>query len=140
MFASNRCSLSNPTEVFNRDCLARYGSFLDQLLADAVVGVFLETCFALSHAANAALGVACAALLQPLAAQVIAFTDEVDNLAGEMFSFAVGREVNDAQVNPQRSALWLSLIGSSAALRDVQVVRPGSPDQVSPANFPCWVY
>jgi hypothetical protein len=38
MFASNRCSLPNPAQVFESDCLARYGSFEDKLLADTVIG------------------------------------------------------------------------------------------------------
>jgi hypothetical protein len=39
MFVSNRCSRLNPTEVFERDCLARYGGFMHELLADTVVRV-----------------------------------------------------------------------------------------------------
>src|SRR5690348_6997657 len=38
MFASNRGSLSDSTEIFKSDCLARYDGFLDEPLADAVVG------------------------------------------------------------------------------------------------------
>ena len=42
MFVSNRYPLPNPAQVFESDCLARYGGFLDEFLADAVVHVLLE--------------------------------------------------------------------------------------------------
>ena len=68
MFASNRCSLPNPRQVFKSNCLARYDGFLDKLLTDAVVHVFLKSGFASPYAADAALGIACPAILQALAA------------------------------------------------------------------------
>jgi hypothetical protein len=136
MFVSNRCSLSNPTQVFESDCLARYGGFLDKSLADAVVGILLETGFALPRAADAALGVARADSLQSLAAQVVAGAHEVNDGPGEVFAIAVCRQVDDAQIDTQRAAVWLYLIRRFAALGDVQVGGAGSPDEIGSANFP----
>ena len=57
MFAPNRCSLSDPRQVFESDCLARYDGFLDQLLADTVIRVFLEARLTAAHLAQTTLGV-----------------------------------------------------------------------------------
>src|SRR4029077_15572420 len=97
MFASNRCSRSNPTEVFERDCLARCDGFLNQLLANTVIGVTLETGLAAAHLPQTAFGVLRTDLLQSLAAQIIAATDDGNNLPGEVLALAVGGQVHDAQ-------------------------------------------
>ena len=57
MCALNRDPLTNAIEVFESDCLARDDGLLNKLLADAVVRVFLEAGFMLSHAADTAFGV-----------------------------------------------------------------------------------
>src|SRR5262249_44997759 len=72
--ASNRCPLSNPRQVFEGECLARDDGFLDQSLADAVVGVFLEPSFLASHPAQALPGASGTARLQPLAVGMAAGT------------------------------------------------------------------
>src|SRR5712692_4761338 len=43
IFVPNRCPLSNPREVFQSECLARYDGFVDQGLTDRVVHIFLKT-------------------------------------------------------------------------------------------------
>src|SRR5262245_8492384 len=43
---ANRCPLSYPTQVFEGECLAGDEGFVDELLADTVVGVFLKAGFA----------------------------------------------------------------------------------------------
>ena len=42
----NRCPLSNPREVFERECLARYDGFVDQGSTDLLVDIFLKTLLA----------------------------------------------------------------------------------------------
>jgi hypothetical protein len=139
MFASNRCSLSNPTEVFKRDCLARYRGFLDDLLANHMIGVGLEARLAATHLAQTALRVLRVDLLQPLAAQVVAVANKVNDLAGEVFPLAIGGEIYDAEIDAQRPAVWLSFTRRFLALCHMQVVHPVAPDQISAADFPRWI-
>src|SRR5581483_1192365 len=107
MFAANRCSLSDPTQVFESECLARYDGFLDELLADAVVGVALETGLTTAVAYQAPLGVLGSALLEALTPQVIAVADVVNHGPGEVLAFAISRKIHDAQVNAQGAAVRL---------------------------------
>src|SRR5262249_37029567 len=112
----------------------------NELLADNVVGVALEVGFALPHAAVTALGVLGADLLETLAAQVVASGNQVDDLAGEVLASAVSCQVSDAQVDAQRPAVWLCFRRRIAAVADMQVAGARTPDQISAANFPRWVY
>src|SRR5262249_9213473 len=82
MFVSNRCSPPDSRQILKSDCLARYGGFLDELLADAVVGVALETGFAVAYLAQTALRVFRSHFLQSLAAQVIASAHNRNHFAG----------------------------------------------------------
>src|SRR5262249_8437770 len=85
---TNRCSLADTREILKSDCLVGHGGFLNGLLADNVIGVALEAGFALPHAADMALGVLGADLLEALAAQVVALANKVDDLTGEALAFA----------------------------------------------------
>ncbi|HEX9412283.1 MAG TPA: hypothetical protein VF916_02165, partial [Ktedonobacterales bacterium] len=135
-FVSNRCSLSDPAQVFKSDCLARYDGFLNESLADAVVGVFLEAGFTASQATDATLGIAGPDFLEPLSAPVVAIANEMDDSAREVFAFAVGGQLHDAQVNTERAAVALVFAWGFPALSDVQVRNAGSPDQIGPVDFP----
>src|SRR5262249_48282385 len=95
MCPTNRCSLADSRQILKSDCLAGYGGFLDELLADAVVGVFLEAGFASSQAADATLGVARAALLEALATQGIPIAGDVDPRPSEVLALAVGGQVGN---------------------------------------------
>jgi hypothetical protein len=136
MCALNRCSLSDTAQVFEGDCLAQYSGFLDELLADAVVGIALEAGLTLPHASYPPLGVAGADLLEPLAAQVVAGADDVNESASEVFALTIRGEIGDAQIDPQCAAVWLYFAWHFAALGDVQVVRAVAPDEISPTDFP----
>jgi hypothetical protein len=140
MFVPNRDPLTNPTKVFEGDCLARYGGLLDEFLADAVVSVGLEAGFAAAHLPQATLGVLGANPLKPLASQVIVVADEVNNGAGEALPLTIRCQVGDAQVYTQRALVWFCHIWRFPVLRDVQIVNPCTPDQIGPAHFPCRVY
>src|SRR5689334_13055829 len=72
MFVPNRCSLPDARQVLESDCLARYDGFLDQLLADHVVGVALEAGFTAAHLPQTALGILGVHLLEALPAQMVA--------------------------------------------------------------------
>src|SRR5215831_11494833 len=72
MCPTNRCSLADSRQILQSDCLAGYGGFLDELLADAVVGVVLEAGFAPPHAADAPRGVSGTDFLEPMPPEVVA--------------------------------------------------------------------
>src|SRR5262249_31124761 len=93
-----------------------------------------------AHSAQAALGVLSPYLSQPLAAQVVAGANEGNHPAGEVFPLAIRRQIDDAQIYPQRPACWLLLLWRFPALGDMQVVDASVPDQIGPADFPCRVY
>ena len=57
MFVANRCSRLDPSQVFQRECLARYDGFVYQGLRDAVVHVLLEAAFPARILSEAAFGV-----------------------------------------------------------------------------------
>ena len=57
MFVANRYPLSNPAEVFEGECLARYEGFLHQGLANTVIHVLLEAMLPARVLPEAALGV-----------------------------------------------------------------------------------
>src|SRR5260221_14284371 len=106
MFALNRCSLNDSAQVFKSDCLAQYGGFLNEPLADAVVGVALEADFLLPHAADTPLRIAAPAFLEALASQVVASADEVNNRPSEALALAVGGQLHNAQIDTQRPIIW----------------------------------
>src|SRR5260221_616694 len=88
------------------------------------------------HATDAALGVAGAALLEASPPETVAVAHGVDHGPGEMLAFAVGSEIDDAQIHPQHAAVRPSLRRGFAALRHMQVVGAGSPDQIGPTDLP----
>src|SRR5258707_3119939 len=54
MLVSNRCPLSNPTQVFEGECLARYGGFINQGLPDTAVHIPVQTAIPVRTLAQAA--------------------------------------------------------------------------------------
>lgn len=135
MFVSNRDPLSDTCQVFERECLARYGGFLHQGLRDAVVHVLLEAALPARVLSETSLGVLGSNFLQPLAAQMVVTANNVNHRATKGLTLAIGRQIDDAQVNTQR-IIRLGLIRSFTALGDVEVVDTLSPHQISAANLP----
>ena len=95
---ANRCPLSNPRQVFERECLAGHDGFVDQRLADHVVGMGLEPRLTPPHAADAALGVTGADFLEAAPPEMGAVAYGVHQGPGEMRACAVGSEIDNAQV------------------------------------------
>ncbi len=135
MFVSNRDPLTNPRQVFEGECLARYGGFSHQGFREAVVDLLLEATFAAHILPEAALRVLGADFLESLTAQVGVVACGMDQGTGALLARASGSEVHDAQVSPQDSPGHGAVQGS-AALGDVQLGEARAPDQISPANLP----
>ena len=106
--------------------LAGYDGVLNQLRA-ARVG-------------QASLTGRCVDPLQPLATPVGAATHEGNPSAGEALTFAVRRQIDDTEVHTQRTACWLLLCRSLAALCHAQIVDAAAPDQSGPVTVSRWVY
>jgi len=136
MCPTNRCSLADSRQILKRDCLAGHGGFLNELLANNVVGAALEAGIALPHAADTALGALGADLLETLSAHVVAIANKVEALVGDTLALAVSCQVGDAQ----RPAVWLCFRRRVTALADLQVVGATRSYRISAANFPHGVY
>ncbi|HEX8983075.1 MAG TPA: hypothetical protein VF792_09920 [Ktedonobacterales bacterium] len=134
MFVSNRCTLSYSGQIFESDCLARYGGFLHQGLADAMVGICLEAAFLACVLAKASLGILGIDLLQSLAAHVVARANSVNHGTAEGLPVTVGSEVDNAQVYPQRSIIVLGFVLDFPALSHMQVIDATPPYQISAAH------
>src|SRR5215467_9581581 len=78
MFATNRDSLTNPTQIFESACLARDGGSFHQDLAYTVMHIALETPFLARVLAQAGLGVPDIDLLKALAAVMMARANDVN--------------------------------------------------------------
>lgn len=136
LFVANRYPFSNPTQVFESQCLARDESFEYQGLRDTVIDVFLKAALTARILAQTAFGVLRVDLLQPLAPGVVALASLLHLSITKRLALAIGGEIDDAQVYAQRVAHSLRFARCCAALGDVQVVHATLPDQISPANCP----
>lgn len=139
MFATNRCSLTNTRKVFECDCLARYGGFGNQRLADAVVHILLESVLFARRFTQPAFGTLGANHLKSLTTKVVASTHGMNNRTAKRLTLTVGGKVHNAKVNAER-AICLVFGRCLAALRHVQGVHALSPHHIGTANFPCRIY
>jgi hypothetical protein len=72
MFVTDRYPLSDSRQIFKSQCLARYGGFLDQGLANTVVHILLEATLPPRVLAQTAFRILRVDLLQALAARMVA--------------------------------------------------------------------
>ncbi len=133
---SNRSSLPNAGQVFQRECLAGRSGFLHERLADAVVGIGLEAPFSPAVLLQAALSRLRADLLQCLAALVVTLARLPDGFTREGLPLAIGCQVDDAQVYAQVLPIIAPQSRCFLALGHMQEVDATPPNQISPANLP----
>src|SRR5258708_37302665 len=139
MLVSNRCPLSNPTQVFEGECLARDGGCSNQGLRDTVIHIPLKAAFLVRILAQAALGILGVDLLQALAAQGIARTHDMNLYTAEGLPVAIRRQIDDTQVYAKH------IISDGEGwrfppLRQMQRVDASTPHQISAADLPGRAY
>jgi len=138
LLVPNRCSLSNPLQVFQSKCLARLRRLPNQALTDHMIGVFLKPSLSAACALQSTLGVLGANGLQALTTQVIAFSHLLRVLAAECFAIIGRRKRDNSQVHTDHSQrfAWLR---RRLGLRDTQIPRIPPPHQLGTTRFPRFV-
>ncbi len=131
--------LSNPCEVFESKCLARYDDFSYQGFRYLVIHVSLKAFLAPREVFETTFRGAGNDPLQFTTALKIAHTHCVDLSTCKGLPFRVGGKVHHVQVNAQRIAC-LCLFWCVFVLFHVQVGDPTPPYEVSTAILPLWVY
>ncbi len=99
VFAANRDSLSQASEVFQGECLARYDSFLDQGLRDPVVDITHPAPLAPAHPLQAPFGGTSPYTLQSGPAGDITTAFLAHKSTCKLLPFAIGCHVHEAQVD-----------------------------------------
>jgi hypothetical protein len=98
---TNRCPLSEVSQVFQGKPSARFFSFLDYPLRNDVVGISLEPLLPAGNLLKVALGALRARLSQLTTDTLVACSRLFDALAGMCFSVGVGGEIDDTQVDTE---------------------------------------
>ena len=117
MFVTNRDPLPDATQVFERECLARYDGFGVPRFSQCGDSHPVEAAFFARVLAQAALGVLGVDRLKTLAALVIAGANHVHLSAAEGLPLTIGRQIDNTQVNTQRAAIWRGKFWRFATLR-----------------------
>lgn len=121
----------NVPQVFNRDSLLVGFGFLNNMLANHMVGILLKSGFFAREFLEMAFGRLCTALLQALAQGMVALTNLFYLLTTERLTLAVSSQVDDAQINhPESSEEYRELV------QERQASLPGRTSQDGRASLP----
>ncbi len=106
---SNRYPGADALKVFQGDAATSALSLFDQSLADRVVGIAGETIFSTCQFFQAMAGGFRALALQFATQTAVTVTHAVDCASRMPFAIAVGSDIDNAQINPQR-ALYVPFV------------------------------
>ncbi len=135
---SNRCSLPNSLQVFERECLTFVFGLLNKPLADFVVDLALKTSLFTRQLAQTPAGAARVCSLQSLAMLEPFFPYLPDLCTAVLFAVRVGCQINDAKINANNT-LRLIWRGIGFSLRNVQIPDICASDQFRAAHLPSLV-
>jgi hypothetical protein len=97
----NPCPRSDALEILKDKRTLRAFGFSNQPLADVVIGIFVKAPLATSELTQAAFGRLRSDLLERLTAHQIPLAAALDLLARKRFTVAVGRQIDNAQIDAQ---------------------------------------
>jgi hypothetical protein len=135
VFVTNRDTLSNTSQVFKSECLARYYGLFHQEGTDAMIRILLKAFFTPTHLFETTFGGARPDLLQGLTTLLVAPTHLAYLRSAKCLAERVSGQVDDAQIHTERLGA-LSARRSILALGNIEVVGATPPQQIRSTNDP----
>jgi GNAT superfamily N-acetyltransferase len=132
---SNRCSLPNSLEVFERECLTVVFGLPHKALAHFVVDLTLKACLFAGKLTQAPARTAGVGFLEPLAVLKASFAYLSDLCAAVLLTLRVSRKVDQAEINTD-NADWFVWCGGIFGLGNVEIPHIRTADQFRAANLP----